>query len=200
MSLQTVVKLLTSASPETLPLIGVASVWLWNAAEDGATAAHCVDECMTLHYALAEFGIASRVEAVTVEVESAKGHTRYGHEDGPRYNSDGSFNADSTLEDQHERQGNEHYPYRASHDPLGTEPPRIAPSVVLPGFPPCGDDHDLHAAPEVPPGLLSFAAHDVHRCRSQSGATRSRPQLCSRPVLARPSDFWALWWSDWGGS
>jgi hypothetical protein len=97
MSLDNIATLTLGTPPETLPLVAVASVWLWNAAEDGALAAHCVDGCMTLPYALAEFGIASRVDAVTVEVEGAAGRTRYGHTDGPRYNDDGTFNGHAVL-------------------------------------------------------------------------------------------------------
>ena len=55
--------LMAAAPPAALPLVGLTSPWLWNLAEDQAAAAHCVDGCLTLHYALAEFGIRSHVEA-----------------------------------------------------------------------------------------------------------------------------------------
>jgi hypothetical protein len=85
-----------NAPVETLPLIGLAGVWLWNVAEDGKGAAYCVDGCLTLHYALAEYGIASRVEAVILDVEGNGSHTRYGG-DGPHYNVDGTFNGHAVL-------------------------------------------------------------------------------------------------------
>jgi hypothetical protein len=96
MSLETVTTLMMNASAETLPLIGLAGVWLWNVAEDGKGAAYCVDGCLTLHYALAEYGIASRVEAVILDVEGNGSHTRYGG-DGPNYNADGTFNGHAVL-------------------------------------------------------------------------------------------------------
>lgn len=96
MSWETVSTLMQNAPPEVLPLLGVASVWLWNFAEDGASAAHCVDGCLTLHYALAEYGIGSRVEAVILELEGNGTHTRYGGT-GPHYNPDGTFNGHVVL-------------------------------------------------------------------------------------------------------
>ncbi|MGW4796485.1 hypothetical protein ACWEPC_29095 [Nonomuraea sp. NPDC004297] len=53
-----------AAPPAALPLIALAGVWLWNLAEDGAVAARCVDGCLTLRYASAEYGLDSRVKAV----------------------------------------------------------------------------------------------------------------------------------------
>jgi hypothetical protein len=90
-------RLLAGASPDALPLMAVAAVWLWNLAEDGEAAAHCVDCCLTLHYALAEYGIGSRVEAVGLDLHGNGRHTRYGSQDGPRYNADGTFNGHAVL-------------------------------------------------------------------------------------------------------
>lgn len=95
--MDTAAALMTAASPETLPLMGVATTWLWNGAEDGAAAAHCIDGCMTLHYALAEYGIDSRVEAVMVEVDNGKKSTLYGSEHGPWWHPDGTFNGHAIL-------------------------------------------------------------------------------------------------------
>jgi len=47
------------------------AVWLWNAAEDGHAAAHCVDCCVKLHYAFAEYGLASEIQAVGVSIVAA---------------------------------------------------------------------------------------------------------------------------------
>ncbi|MFI6317113.1 hypothetical protein ACIBG8_06320 [Nonomuraea sp. NPDC050556] len=96
MGMETVTTLMLNAEAEALPLIGVAAVWLWNVAEDGEGAAYCVDGCLTLHYALAEFGIASRVEAVILEMEGNGSHTLYGG-DGPSYNANGTFNGHAVL-------------------------------------------------------------------------------------------------------
>jgi hypothetical protein len=96
MSLETVTTLMLNAPAEALPLLGLAGVWLWNIAEDGKGAAYCVDGCLTLHYALAEYGIESRVEAVIIDVEGNGTRTRYGG-DGPNYNADGIFNGHAVL-------------------------------------------------------------------------------------------------------
>jgi len=77
--------------------MAVAAMWLWNLAEDGEAAAHCVDGCLTLHYALAEYGIGSSVEAVDLQLHGNGRHTRYGSKDGPRYNADGTFNGHTIL-------------------------------------------------------------------------------------------------------
>lgn len=77
--------------------MAVAAVWLWNLAEDGEAAAHCVDGCLTLHYALAEYGIGSSVEAVGLDLHGNGRHTRYGSQDGPRFNADGTFNGHTVL-------------------------------------------------------------------------------------------------------
>jgi hypothetical protein len=88
-------RLMSGAPPAALPLVGLASVWLWNVAQDRHTAAHCVDGCLTLHYALAEYGIRSHIEAVAVELDGIGGRTVYGEH--PRYNSDGTFNGHTVL-------------------------------------------------------------------------------------------------------
>jgi len=49
-----------------------------------AAAAHCVDGCLTLHYALGEFGLESRVEAIGLRIEGNGSRTLYGHQEGPR--------------------------------------------------------------------------------------------------------------------
>ncbi|MEU4229577.1 hypothetical protein AB0F17_35215 [Nonomuraea sp. NPDC026600] len=95
-SVETVSQLMLAASPDALPLVGVAGVWLWNLAQDAPSAAYCVAGCLTLHYALAEYGISSRIEAVILEVEGSDSHTLYGG-DGPCWNSDGTFNGHTVL-------------------------------------------------------------------------------------------------------
>jgi hypothetical protein len=90
-----IAKLMSVVPPKALPLVGVASVWLWNLAQEGLASAHCVDGCLTLHHALAHFGIASHVEAVAVRVGDGSSHTLYGER--PRYNADGSFNGHTVL-------------------------------------------------------------------------------------------------------
>jgi hypothetical protein len=89
--------LMQVAPPDALPLVGLTSVWLWNLAEDGQTAAHCVDGCLTLHHALAEYGIGSRVEAIGLSIEGNGSRTLYASRQGPRYNADGSFNGHAVL-------------------------------------------------------------------------------------------------------
>ncbi len=96
MSLETVTTLMLNATPEALPLLALAGVWLWNVAEDGKGAAFCVDGCLTLHYALAEYGIASRVEAVILDVEGNVTHGRFGG-NGPHDNANGTFNGHAVL-------------------------------------------------------------------------------------------------------
>jgi hypothetical protein len=92
-----VLRLMAAAPPDALPLVGVTSLWLWNLAQDGQAAAHCVEACVTLHHALAEFGIQSRIEAVSIVVGDLRADTsvRYGH--NPHYNSDGTFNGHTVL-------------------------------------------------------------------------------------------------------
>jgi hypothetical protein len=88
-------RLMSAAPPAALPLISLTSVWLWNMAEDAAAAAHCVDGCLTLHHALAEYGIGSRVEAVAIRLRGSGRETAYGQ--NPRYNADGTFNGHTVL-------------------------------------------------------------------------------------------------------
>jgi hypothetical protein len=91
--------LMAAAPPAALPLVGLTSLWLWNLAEDQAAAAHCVDGCLTLHYALAEFGIRSHVEAITICIERAAAGSAPGAMYGqhPHYNADGTFNGHTIL-------------------------------------------------------------------------------------------------------
>lgn len=90
---------MSAAPPAALPLVGLTSLWLWNLAEDRAAAAHCVDGCLTLHYALAEFGIRSHVEAITICIEQTTAGAGPGAMYGqhPRYNADGTFNGHTIL-------------------------------------------------------------------------------------------------------
>ena len=66
-----VARLMLGASAEAVPLMGLSAVLLWNMAEDSQTAAACVDCCVTLRYALAEYGIASEIQAVGVGIAAA---------------------------------------------------------------------------------------------------------------------------------
>lgn len=96
--MEAVFTVMTATPPEALPLVALAGVWLWNVAEDAAPAAMCVDGCLTLRYALEEYGIHSRVEAVDLELEGNGSHTRYGDVTrGPYYNADGTFNGHAVL-------------------------------------------------------------------------------------------------------
>ena len=72
-------------------------MWLWNLAEKGEEAAHCVDGCLTLHWALAEYQIGSSVEAVELQLHGNGQDTFYGSQQGPRYNPDGTFNGHTVL-------------------------------------------------------------------------------------------------------
>jgi hypothetical protein len=98
--LDDVVRLLMNAPAEVLPLMALPAVWLWNAAEDRQAAAHCVDCCVTLQYALAEYGIASSIQAVGVGIATPGTEPQmYGGGDGlrPHYNEDGTFNGHTLL-------------------------------------------------------------------------------------------------------
>jgi hypothetical protein len=89
-----------NAPAEALPLVGLPAVLLWNMAEDGTHAAACVDSCITLRYALAEYGVASKIEAVGVGISAAGTEpTLYGPDGGmrPHYNADGTFNGHTIL-------------------------------------------------------------------------------------------------------
>jgi hypothetical protein len=96
-TLDTAVRLMRSVPDEVLPLAALAAVWLWNLAEDGEEAAHCVDGCLTLHCALAEYQIGSNVEAVQLQLHGNGRNTFYGSQQGPRYNPDGTFNGHAVL-------------------------------------------------------------------------------------------------------
>jgi hypothetical protein len=89
---------MSGASPESVPLIATASVWLARAAGARGPAAGCVTACLVVREALAVFGITSRVEAVGVVAEASDGkRTMYGHPEGPRYNADGTFDGHTVL-------------------------------------------------------------------------------------------------------
>jgi hypothetical protein len=93
-------RLLQNAPAEVLPLMALPAVWLWNAAEDGHAAAHCVDCCVTVQYALAQYGLASEVQAVGVGIAAAGTEPQlYGGGEGlrPHYNADGTFNGHTIL-------------------------------------------------------------------------------------------------------
>jgi hypothetical protein len=79
LGLRDISQLMSVVPPEALPLVGVTSVWLWNLAQEGHAAAHCVDGCLTLHHALANYGIASHVEAVAARI--GDGHHAAGYGD-----------------------------------------------------------------------------------------------------------------------
>ena len=96
LSLDDIYPLLETASAEALPLIALPAVLLWNAAQDRAAAAHCVDACQTLHYALGEYGLRSEIEAVRLRIDRDTPGTLYGQ--APRYNAaDGTFNGHTIL-------------------------------------------------------------------------------------------------------
>jgi hypothetical protein len=98
--LDDIARLLLNAPPEVLPLMALPAVWLWNAAEDRHAAAHCVDCCVTIQYALAEYGIASEIQAVGVGIATGQSEPQlYGGGDGlrPHYNQDGTFNGHTIL-------------------------------------------------------------------------------------------------------
>lgn len=89
-----------NAPAAVLPLMALPAMWLWNAAEDGHAAAHCVDCCLTLQYALAEYGLAAEIQAVGVGIAAAGSEPQlYGGGDGlrPHYNQDGTFNGHTIL-------------------------------------------------------------------------------------------------------
>lgn len=93
-------RLLLNAPAEVLPLMALPAVWLWNAAEDGHAAAHCVDCCVTVQYALAEYGLASEIQAIGVGIAAPGTEPQlYGGGDGlrPHYNQDGTFNGHTIL-------------------------------------------------------------------------------------------------------
>jgi hypothetical protein len=93
-------RLLLNAPAEILPLMALPAVWLWNAAEEGHAAAHCIDCCVTVQYALSEYGLASEIQAVGVGL-AASGTEPQLHGGGeglrPHYNRDGTFNGHTIL-------------------------------------------------------------------------------------------------------
>jgi hypothetical protein len=72
------------------------AMWLWSVTQDQGAAAHCVDACQTLHYALAEYGIGSEIEAVRLRIDR-DGHPGTLWGENPRYNADGTFNGHTVL-------------------------------------------------------------------------------------------------------
>jgi hypothetical protein len=96
LTLEDIYPLLEAAPPEALPLVALPAVLLWNAAQDRAPAAHCVDACQTLHYALGEYGLRSEIQAVRLRSgrDGTQG-TVWGED--PRYNADGTFNGHTIL-------------------------------------------------------------------------------------------------------
>jgi hypothetical protein len=93
--LDDVLDLLSGAPPGALPLIALPMVWLWNMSEDGHAAAHCVDGCLVLHNALAEYGLESEIQAVGVAITGDGPPGSYGQ--APRYSTDGSFKGHTIL-------------------------------------------------------------------------------------------------------
>lgn len=75
------------------------ALWLWNAAEDRQAAAHCVDCCVTVHYALAEYGIELEMQAVGVGIAAPGTEPQLYGGDGrrPHCNEDGTFNGHTIL-------------------------------------------------------------------------------------------------------
>lgn len=93
--LEDIDRLLSGATAEALPLMALPAMWLWNMAQDGHAAAHCVDACLVLKFALAEYGVSSDIEAVGVQVNADEPGELYDH--APFYNSDGTFNGHTIL-------------------------------------------------------------------------------------------------------
>ena len=77
--LEDINRLLSRASPEALPLMALPTIWLWNIAQDGHAAAHCIEACLVLHFALAEYGLDSDVQAVGLEITADNAHGLYDH-------------------------------------------------------------------------------------------------------------------------
>jgi len=88
---------MATAPADALPLVALTAVWLWNLAEDGFPAAHCVDGCLTLRHALAEYGIGSRVETVALRIARERLTRPIRPPAVPRYNPDGTFNGHAVL-------------------------------------------------------------------------------------------------------
>jgi hypothetical protein len=93
-------RLLSQAPADVLPLMAVPAMWLLNLARQGCSAAHCIDGCVTVRCALAEFGIESEIEAVGVSITAGRAAPpRPGCAIGrhPHYNEDGTFNGHTIL-------------------------------------------------------------------------------------------------------
>lgn len=93
-------RLLLNAPAEVLPLTPLPAVWLWNLAEDRQASAHCIDGCVTVQCALAEYGITSEIQAVGVGIAAAGTEPQlHGAGNGlrPHYNPDGTFNGHTIL-------------------------------------------------------------------------------------------------------
>lgn len=86
--------LLSGAQPGGLPLIALAGLWLWNMSEDGHAAAHCIDGCLILHHALAEYGLGSDIQATGVAVMRGEERVLYDH---ACYDRDGFFDGHTIL-------------------------------------------------------------------------------------------------------
>ena len=98
--LEDLADLLESATADQLPLMALPAVWLWRAGEDGHAAAYCVDCCVTVQHALAEYGIASEIQAVGVGIAGPGAEPEVlGGDDTltPHYNEDGTFNGHTIL-------------------------------------------------------------------------------------------------------
>ena len=92
--------LLLSEPADALPLRALPGLWLWSVAQDGYSAAHCIDGCVTVRYALAEYGIASEIQAVGLGIAAPGTKPQMlGGGEGlqPHYNRDGTFNGHTIL-------------------------------------------------------------------------------------------------------
>lgn len=86
--------LLSGAQPGGLPLMALAGLWLWNMSEDGHAAAHCIDGCVILQHALAEYGLGSDIHATGVAIMRGEQRVLYDH---ARYHADGAFDGHTIL-------------------------------------------------------------------------------------------------------
>ncbi|MFF0249968.1 hypothetical protein [Streptosporangium sandarakinum] len=84
------------APADIAPILALTGAWMWNAAQDAISAAHCIDACLTLHHALGVYGIDSHLEPVTLAISGNGSSTLYGG-DGPHWNPNGSFNGHVVL-------------------------------------------------------------------------------------------------------
>lgn len=93
MELESVTRAIFAAPPLLAPVFALASIWLWNAAEDRSPAGTCVDSGMIFIEAFAQYGIEARLEPVQVTICDSGGVpvTRYGGS-RPSWNADGTFN------------------------------------------------------------------------------------------------------------